>query len=234
MSAPARGAKGDARIARPAPGPPGPGDLGRRVARRRRELDLTHQDLARRTGMSVGYLEAVERRPAHPTTGAVLLLAAALNTTAAALLGGDAQPASGRGPASAGPRLETLHPSAARRLLGTNGVGRVVLDTDERGPVAIPVNYRIVDGEIVFRTATNSTLDRAADTLVGFEVDRLDDAFAQGWSVLATGWLARVTNPSHVRRLTELGAAPWAGGDRPVVLHLDPTELTGRRIAAPA
>jgi cytoskeletal protein RodZ len=38
----------------------GPGDLGRRVAHRRRDLRLTPKELAARTGMAVGYLEDLD------------------------------------------------------------------------------------------------------------------------------------------------------------------------------
>ncbi|HEY6316275.1 MAG TPA: pyridoxamine 5'-phosphate oxidase family protein [Acidimicrobiia bacterium] len=212
-------------------GPLGPGDLGRRIAHRRRGLGLSREQLARRSGMSVGYLKALEQRPTQPTTLAVLRLAAALDTTAGALLGMDADRTSSHGPGDARPLLEELGPEEARRLLGGESVGRVVLDTDDRGPVAIPVNYRVLDGAIVLRTAASSTLARAAGNRVGFEVDHLDAAFARGWSVLVTGRLEGVTDPGVARELTAHGARPWAGGDRPVVLRIDPTAMTGRRIS---
>lgn len=112
------------------------------------------------------------------------------------------------------------------------GVGRVVLETDARGPVAIPVNYQLLDGHVVLRTAFDSTLDRAVGNRVGFEVDHLDHAFARGWSVLVTGRLERVAGPEEVARLTRRSAVPWAGGDRPIVLRIDPGRITGRRISS--
>ena len=58
------------------------GDLGRRVAERRREVGLTREDVAVRAGMSSGYLEYLEhslqaaltagtllRLPIHPLMG---------------------------------------------------------------------------------------------------------------------------------------------------------------------
>ena len=213
-------------------GPPGPGDLGRRVAHRRRELGLSYDELSRRSGMAVGYLRALEARPTQPTTPAVLRLAASLDTTAGALLGADADRTPAQGSTDPRARLEDLGPDDARRLLEGEVVGRVVLDTDDRGPVAIPVNYRLLEGQIVLRTATGSTLDRAAGNRVGFEVDHLDPAFARGWSVLVTGRLARVADVEQVRRLTEQSAVPWPAGGHRVVLRIDAGRVTGRRISS--
>ena len=206
--------------------------MGRRIAQRRRELGLSYDQLSRRSGMAVGYLRALERRPSQPTTQAILRLAASLDTTAGTLLGVDAERAPS--PPSADPRarVHELSPDDARRLLEAEDVGRVVLDTDYRGPVAIPVNYRLLDGQVVLRTATASTLDRAVGNRVGFEVDHLDHAFARGWSVLVNGRLERVADPVEARRLTRQSTVPWAGGDRPVVLRIDPSRVTGRRISS--
>ena len=79
-----------------------PGDLGRRVRERRERLGLPLAELARRAGMAPGYLEYVESRPgANPGAAAIARLAAALETTSAALRGGGAsasvQEARGRG-----------------------------------------------------------------------------------------------------------------------------------------
>ena len=48
------------------PSPPDPGDLSRRVARRRAELRLSLSQVAARAGMSPRYLEYLERYPARP------------------------------------------------------------------------------------------------------------------------------------------------------------------------
>jgi transcriptional regulator with XRE-family HTH domain len=68
-------------------GVPGPGDLGRRVTARRRELGLSREQLAVLAGMSVAYLAYLETRPASPTLGCVIRLADALQTTPDELLG---------------------------------------------------------------------------------------------------------------------------------------------------
>jgi nitroimidazol reductase NimA-like FMN-containing flavoprotein (pyridoxamine 5'-phosphate oxidase superfamily) len=183
--------------------------------------------------MAVGYLEDLESRPAHVTTDAVLRLASALDTTPGTLLGGDADRAPGPGRPAARPSLDALSPDDLQRLLATGGVGRLVFHAAERGPVALPVNYRLVDGDIVFRTAPDTSLAAAAgQDPVSFEVDHIDEAMSQGWSVLATGRLEPVEDPAELHRLTERGAKPWAGQDRSVVLRFVVSDISGRRIWA--
>jgi nitroimidazol reductase NimA-like FMN-containing flavoprotein (pyridoxamine 5'-phosphate oxidase superfamily) len=107
-------------------------------------------------------------------------------------------------------------------------VGRVVFTTDH-GPEALPVNYTVVGESVVFRTAPDTPLAAVVDTDVGFEVDRLDEAFSEGWSVLVSGPAKRVREPAVIWRLADV-VEPWAGGDRNVFIRIDPHRVTGRRI----
>jgi hypothetical protein len=66
---------------------PGPGDLGRRIAARRRQLGWSRAELAAKAGQSVSYLTYLETRPALVTMACLLELADALGTTAEVLLG---------------------------------------------------------------------------------------------------------------------------------------------------
>ncbi|MEU6526798.1 pyridoxamine 5'-phosphate oxidase family protein, partial [Streptomyces sp. NPDC046924] len=84
---------------------------------------------------------------------------------------------------------------------------------------------------IAFRTAPDSVPAAAVGSEVAFEVDHVDDAMSQGWSVLAVGPARLVTGPDEMRRLTERAhTAPWAGGGRETWVSIQPTRLTGRRI----
>src|SRR5712691_2952168 len=69
------------------PSPPDPGDLSKRVAQRRAELHLSQAQVAARAGLSLRYLEYLERYPARPSPVTLRQLAAVLRTTPAALLG---------------------------------------------------------------------------------------------------------------------------------------------------
>jgi transcriptional regulator with XRE-family HTH domain len=66
---------------------PGPGDLGRRISARRRQLGWSRAELAVMAGHSVSYVTYLETRPALVTMTCLLELADALGTTAEALLG---------------------------------------------------------------------------------------------------------------------------------------------------
>jgi transcriptional regulator with XRE-family HTH domain len=214
-----------------APAGPGqtPGDLGRRVAQRRRELGLSRQELAERAGMAAPYIEYLEDKAARVPIFSVTRLALALDTSADELMGGGVEvPPGGRRPA-AHPRLETLDERECRRYLSAGGVGRFVF-TSRRGPVAVPVNYRMLEGDLVFRTAEHTSLTDVSDAEpVSFEVDRIDDAMSEGWSVLVTGRVRRVS-PEELRQIERLEVELWAGGERSVYLRLEPREVTGRRI----
>ena len=67
--------------------------------------------------------------------------------------------------------LELLTEDQARGLLATGEVGRIGI-TIGALPAIFPVNYRLVDGSIVFRTAPGSKMSAAADgAVIAFEVD---------------------------------------------------------------
>ncbi|MER6347868.1 pyridoxamine 5'-phosphate oxidase family protein [Streptomyces sp. NPDC001595] len=215
----------------PPPTASAPGDLGRRLRLRRAELGLTLRETADRAGMAPAYLRYLEEAPAvTPGRGALLRLAAALRTTATALCGGDVDRPAGQGQASHDPVLRTLGAEECRRRLSTHGVGRLAVSAPE-GPAVVPVNYSVVDGLIVYRTAPGTTPAVPQGTRVAFEVDHLDAAFGRGWSVLVRGHAGRVTDPEAARRLAvRAHSMPWAGGAREVWMCVVPTEITGRAV----
>ncbi|MFD5256336.1 helix-turn-helix domain-containing protein [Streptomyces bobili] len=209
------------------------GDLGRRLARRRAELGLTRRETADQAGMAVGYLRHLEEHPdAAPDAGVVRRLAGALESTVSELTGGNVDLPPGPGRAARHPEFTELDTAECRALLSTHGVGRVAVPT-VTGPVIVPVNYSVVDGAIVFSTDPGTTPSEAAGCQVAFEVDRIDDAFSQGWSVLVRGRAGAVTDPEAVRRLEEQAySTPWAGGRRDLWVRIAPQVITGRRITA--
>ncbi|NEE54419.1 pyridoxamine 5'-phosphate oxidase family protein, partial [Streptomyces sp. SID8455] len=95
----------------------------------------------------------------------------------------------------------------------------------------LPVNYQVLDGEVMFSTGDRSPLARAADTEIAFETDHIDDAFSKGWSVLLVGTVRVVEDEDEARRLRETAySTPWAGEGRERVMILAPRRVTGRRI----
>ncbi|MFF1650428.1 pyridoxamine 5'-phosphate oxidase family protein [Streptomyces sp. NPDC058240] len=207
-----------------------PGDIGRRLAMERERQGLSRAETARRARMAPDYLAYLEQRPADPSPASLISLADVLGTTVEALRGGGIDLPPGRGRAPLHPRLEDLAPDECRARLSTHGVGRIAVSEPD-GPAVYPVNYEVIDDTIAFRTTPESAPVRAGGTDVAFEVDHVDEAMSQGWSVLAVGPARIVTEPDTLRRLAE-GAhtTPWAGGDRTTWVSIRPTRLTGRRI----
>jgi nitroimidazol reductase NimA-like FMN-containing flavoprotein (pyridoxamine 5'-phosphate oxidase superfamily) len=206
------------------------GDLARRVVHRREELGLSRDEVARRAGMNTWYLDFLEHSPyATLTTGALVRLASALNTTSAYLSSGGVDRPPGTGRAGPHPSLEVLTRQQCQAHLKAGGIGRFVF-LAERGPVALPVNFRCFDGDIVLRTDAAGSLAAAAGAIVSFEVDRIDEAMSEGWSVIVTGRARRVDDPNELERVAQLDLEPWAGGDREAVLRIDAAEVSGRRI----
>lgn len=215
----------------PGPGAPATGDFGRRVAARREHLGLSRRELALRTVSAPGYIEYVETQPGSHGMGFMVRLANALETTVDELTGGTVDLPPGVGRAAYHPELVDLGQEECWKLLGTHGVGRVVVD-DGRGPAVFPVNYVSTGGEVAYRTSPDSGPANAAGHETAFEVDHIDEAFSRGWSVLVVGEAEAVTAPETVRRLEEHGSvtSPWAGGQRDMWIAVTPGRVTGRRI----
>ena len=85
-------------------------------------------------------------------------------------------------------------------------------------PVILPINYRYVDGSIIFRTAAGAKLEAAAcGSVVAFEVDSIDPLTHSGWSVVVTGVASPVTDRDEFDRLEAAAVPRWApSGDGPV------------------
>ncbi len=206
-------------------------DLGRRIQEHRARAGLSREEAAAGAGMAPSYLAYLETSPdASPTPAALARLAAALGTTIHAITGAALDLPPGRQPAGQCPSLEALSPQECRAYLGTGGVGRFLF-VQERGPVAVPVNFRMLGDDVLFRTAAGT--GQAAATgqqRVSFEVDHLDEVLGEGWSVLLSGRAHKVTDPAELAQATALGVEPWAAGERDTYIRLTPEIVTGRRI----
>jgi nitroimidazol reductase NimA-like FMN-containing flavoprotein (pyridoxamine 5'-phosphate oxidase superfamily) len=180
--------------------------------------------------MSPHYLAYLEGHPSDPSLATLLRLADALGTTLDGLRGGDQDLPPGQGHALLHPRLTDIGEEESRALLSTHGLGRVAVTTAD-GPVVLPVNYDVIDGDVVFRTAHDAAPAAAVGAEIAFEVDHVDDALSRGWSVLVVGPAEAVTDPEAVRGLEQRAhSAPWAGGPRTLWVRIRPARVTGRRI----
>ncbi|MFJ2029661.1 pyridoxamine 5'-phosphate oxidase family protein [Streptosporangium sp. NPDC087985] len=213
-----------------------PGDLGRRIAHRRKSLGMTREQLAERARIDPGYLGYLEESAASPGASTVNQLADALGTSSEELLGGTVDLPPGRGPGDTRSRLERLDPDECMRLISPGGVGRVAF-TNPTGPVVIPVNYVIHSGAVLLRTAFGGPLDedlrtgvKGVEFKIAFEVDRVDDPNRQGWSVLVRGAAHHVSSEEEKAAVASAGVEPWAGGERELYIRITPAEITGRLI----
>lgn len=129
--------------------------------------------------------------------------------------------------------IEQLGENQCLALIAPGGIGRIAY-AGRFGPVVLPVNYRLRDGAVVFRTAEHSPLDEdlrtgitSADYQVAFEIDDIDPAGRRGWSVLIQG-------PAHHLTRDEAAGAgvieSWAPGERELFVRITPTRVTGRRV----
>lgn len=207
------------------------GDLGRRIAERRHQLGLTVDEVAARAGMDPQYLVMVEDSPAPQLTRSSLWrLAAALDSSVDSISGSGMTAPPGRGGSHGRPVLEPLTVDECRARVGPGGVGRVVF-VEAGVPVALPVNFRLLGDDVVFRTEAEATvLGILSEQRISFEVDHLDEALTEGWSVLITGEGHHVQDPTERQQVEELDVSPWAAGRRDTFVRLVPDRVTGRRI----
>jgi nitroimidazol reductase NimA-like FMN-containing flavoprotein (pyridoxamine 5'-phosphate oxidase superfamily) len=150
--------------------------------------------------------------------------------------GGPAQPGPGDNPATGRPVPEKLDEAECLRLVSSTELGRLAY-TGRYGLTVLPVNYKLHDGDIVFRTTHDGPVDEdlrtgitGAEYLVAFEVDEVDRAAREGWSVLIHGAAHHVHSASEHAELLEAGVESWAGGDKEHFIRIITTQVTGRRI----
>lgn len=134
------------------------------------------------------------------------------------------------GPAACGHPLRMLSPAECFDLLERRGIGRVGFACAD-GIMMMPVNYAVADKAIIFRTAPDTLLAAYAEGRVSFEVDSLDEALREGWSVLVHGHAHKVTDEHAVKQFEDrMHLEPWAEGARDVYVRIAPNRISGRRI----
>jgi len=128
-------------------------------------------------------------------------------------------------------RLEELPLEECLQLLREGSVGRIAVLHDEY-PVVLPVNYRLVEASgrtwVAFRTRKGNVIDEAP-MHAAFQIDAIDQAHRQGWSVLARGTLHHV-DPNAADFRERFDSDPWLGPERDSWLILEPFSITGRRL----
>jgi uncharacterized protein len=131
-------------------------------------------------------------------------------------------------------QLIELDPNECLRLLQQQQIGRVAVTID-RQPHIVPVTYAADDdGNVVFRTGTDTVLTKVDIERVAFEVDGIDEETRCGWSVCVHGFGREITgdDDSTANHLRQKLGQSWAPGPRPRWFAIFPRALFGRRLQA--
>jgi uncharacterized protein len=126
--------------------------------------------------------------------------------------------------------IEVLSFLECEQRLEAGVIGRVAMVV--RGePVVLPVNYRYVDGCVVFRSAAGEKSEAAVmQRPAAFEIDEWDGAAHTGWSVLVKG-SADLMDDDDPMVADAADLRPWATAtQRDIWIRIVPNEITGRRI----
>jgi nitroimidazol reductase NimA-like FMN-containing flavoprotein (pyridoxamine 5'-phosphate oxidase superfamily) len=132
--------------------------------------------------------------------------------------------------------LETLDEDECLRLITPGGIGRLVY-AGRYDLTVLPVNYKLHDGAILFRTAQDSATEEDlrtgiehAEYRVAFEVDEFDAAAKEGWSVLIQGPAHHLDTEAERAEAEAAAIETWPGGQREHFIRISPVRITGRRI----
>ena len=135
-------------------------------------------------------------------------------------------------------RIEELTEQECLTLIAAGGIGRIAY-AGRYGQTVLPVNYQLLDNTIVFRTGEDSPLEedlqtgiRHAEFQVAFEIDEINPAAREGWSVLIQGPAHHIDSEAEHAAARQTGVEPWSGGVKEHYIRIVPTRITGRRIHA--
>ncbi len=123
--------------------------------------------------------------------------------------------------------LTTMTESEAWERLRSRSIGRLAISVAGR-PDIFPVNYHVVEGGVVLRTAPGSKLlGLAINERVALETDgwTIDDA----WSVVLKGRALRLETDREIDEVEPVPLHPWIPTPADRLVRITADELTGRR-----
>ena len=132
--------------------------------------------------------------------------------------------------------VEQLDEAACLELLSTRRIGRLIYNS-RYGPVALPSEYKIHDGSIVFRTYlltfTEEDLRTGiahADYQVVVEVDQVDPDAREAWVVLVRGTAHHIDTEAERASIGNIGLESWVEGEPDHFIRVDPVSIAGQRL----
>jgi nitroimidazol reductase NimA-like FMN-containing flavoprotein (pyridoxamine 5'-phosphate oxidase superfamily) len=130
--------------------------------------------------------------------------------------------------------LEVLGAAECVRLLQTQNFGRIAVSAGAL-PVVLPVNFVVLNDQIVIRTRRGTTLAAATrNSVVAFEVDEFDPETGAGWSVMVQGIAREVLDAPELAAAVAAPLARWLDplDSRHVSISID--VVSGRRVSPAA
>ena len=128
--------------------------------------------------------------------------------------------------------VEILDRAECLALLATQRLGRLaVMAQPGVGPHVVPVNYALLRGSIVLRSAPGTKLNRLVTEPVTFEVDSFEPFLRTGWSVVVEG-LAYEASDREMEG-EEINLHPLLERQNGRWVRLVPRSISGRRLTAP-
>jgi hypothetical protein len=122
------------------------------------------------------------------------------------------------------------------RLISPGGIGRLVY-LGRYGLTVFPVNYKLHEGAVVFRTGLDSPTGEDlgtgiahAEYRVAFEIDDIDPVAREGWSVLIHGPAHQMTSEAERASVAASGVEPWGPGPKELAIRISPARIAGRRL----
>lgn len=130
---------------------------------------------------------------------------------------------------NASPAVEVLGASACWDLLRTVSVGHLAVVVDGH-PEIFPVNYKVDQESVVFRTGEGTKLHAVAGpAAVALEADGTDQEKRIAWSVEVKGHAVVLEPSPDLMRGVGLTLFPWQAGRKDYFVRIIPTAVTGRR-----
>jgi nitroimidazol reductase NimA-like FMN-containing flavoprotein (pyridoxamine 5'-phosphate oxidase superfamily) len=128
------------------------------------------------------------------------------------------------------PQLTTLTREECLELLRGAVVGRIGYVADGMA-IIIPVNFALLDSEIVFCTAKGSKLSwLSLRERVTFEADESRPADHEGWSVLIQGVAREVTHPEELAVLRRGPLHSWLRSPHEHWVRISIEAMSGRTL----
>ena len=134
--------------------------------------------------------------------------------------------------------IERLSDAECMELISSATVGRLVY-TSRYGPVALPFEYKMHEGSIVFRTYRAVFTEEDLRTDIPYaeygvvvEIDQTDTERHAGWIVIVQGPAHHVDSDAERSAIADLGLESWVEGEPEHFIRVAPTTVAGQRLGA--